>query len=102
MVELTSFDDLINPRLHAKFEPAPVFDKVPKKAPESPKVLIDGDRIPVVIVDNLHVKYQVYSSGKSVGAAGASGCFKRRPAAFVKYMPLRVSPLLPTKTSLSV
>lgn len=71
MVELTSFDDLINPRLHAKFEPAPVFDDSPKVASESPKVVIDGDRVPVVIVDDLHVKYQVYSSGKSLGGAGA-------------------------------
>ncbi|QXQ08944.1 ABC transporter ATP-binding protein [Paeniglutamicibacter sp. Y32M11] len=71
MVELTSFDDLINPRLHAKFEPAPVFDTPPEVAPESPKVVIDENRVPVVIVDDLHVKYQVYSSGKSLGAAGA-------------------------------
>ncbi|NKG22693.1 ABC transporter ATP-binding protein [Paeniglutamicibacter terrestris] len=71
MVELTSFDDLINPRLHAKFEPAPVFDDSPMVASESPKVAIDGDRVPVVIVDDLHVKYQVYSSGKSLGGAGA-------------------------------
>ncbi|WP_430517313.1 ABC transporter ATP-binding protein [Glutamicibacter creatinolyticus] len=32
---------------------------------------IEQDRQPVVIVDNLHVKYEVYSSGKAVGTAGA-------------------------------
>ncbi|HBV08916.1 MAG TPA: teichoic acid ABC transporter ATP-binding protein [Micrococcaceae bacterium] len=32
---------------------------------------IDPTRQPVVVVDNLHVKYQVFSSGKAVGAAGA-------------------------------
>ncbi|WP_411732363.1 ABC transporter ATP-binding protein [Paeniglutamicibacter sp.] len=71
MVELTNFDDLINPRLHGKFEPKPVYDVVPEAPPASAAVAVDEARTPVVIVDNLHVKYQVYSSGKSVGAAGA-------------------------------
>ncbi|KSU68214.1 teichoic acid ABC transporter ATP-binding protein [Arthrobacter sp. NIO-1057] len=32
---------------------------------------MDSSRNPVVVVDNLHVKYEVFSSGKAVGNAGA-------------------------------
>ncbi len=32
---------------------------------------------PVVVVDDLHVKYQVYASGKSAGNAGVRGLLKR-------------------------
>jgi teichoic acid transport system ATP-binding protein len=71
MVELTNFDDLINPRNHGKFQPKPVFDIEPDSRSANTSVEVDETRTPVVIVDNLHVKYQVYSSGKSVGAAGA-------------------------------
>ncbi|MDO2936029.1 ABC transporter ATP-binding protein [Paeniglutamicibacter sulfureus] len=71
MVELTNFDDLINPRLHGKFEPEPVYDAGTQTSAETAPIDVDTARKPVVIVDNLHVKYQVYSSGKSVGAAGA-------------------------------
>ena len=73
-----NFDDLINPRLHPEYEPEPIFsddttfiDVVePAPAPKS-ELKVDPQRQPVVIVDDLHVKYQVYSSGKSVGNAGA-------------------------------
>lgn len=71
MVELTNFDDLINPRLHGKFEPEPVYDVSSDAFASNASIDVDETRTPVVIVDNLHVKYQVYSSGKSVGAAGA-------------------------------
>ncbi|GAA3322898.1 MULTISPECIES: ABC transporter ATP-binding protein [Paeniglutamicibacter] len=71
MVELTNFDDLINPRNHGKFQPQPVFEIEPDSRSANTSVKLDETRTPVVIVDNLHVKYQVYSSGKSVGAAGA-------------------------------
>ncbi|GAA5226943.1 ABC transporter ATP-binding protein [Paeniglutamicibacter antarcticus] len=71
MVELTSFDDLIDPRRHAKFEPEPVYDKTADTNVAASDLHIDETRTPVVIVDDLHVKYQVYSSGKSVGSAGA-------------------------------
>ncbi|WP_371931437.1 ABC transporter ATP-binding protein [Glutamicibacter sp. MNS18] len=37
----------------------------------TPELQIDPSRNPVVIVDDLHVKYQVYSSGKAAGNAGA-------------------------------
>lgn len=33
---------------------------------------------PVVVVDDLHVKYQVFASGKSAGAAGVRGLLKRQ------------------------
>jgi teichoic acid transport system ATP-binding protein len=71
MVELTSFDDLINPRNHGRFRPAPLFEVARDEPSSDGSVELDKARTPVVIVDNLHVKYQVYSSGKSVGAAGA-------------------------------
>lgn len=73
-----SFDDLINPQLHPEYRPEPVFsddtlfeDDERQERKEQSSLEIDRDRNPVVIVDNLHVKYQVYSSGKSVGNAGA-------------------------------
>lgn len=71
MVELTSFDDLINPKLHRPFEPVPTFDVESESLPGADRLDIDKSRKPVVIVDNLHIKYQVYASGKSLGAAGA-------------------------------
>ena len=82
MVELISFDDLINPRLHAGYQPNPLAEPeqqplapqtgaLPLPAQDSAFTQPDPARKPVVIVDDLHVKYQVYSSGKSVGAAGA-------------------------------
>lgn len=73
-----NFDDLINPDLHPEYEPEPVFsddtsfiDVVPAPAKKESTLEIDPNRQPVVIVDDLHVKYQVYSSGKAVGNAGA-------------------------------
>ncbi|WPR66175.1 ABC transporter ATP-binding protein [Glutamicibacter protophormiae] len=73
-----SFDDLINPGLHPNYEPAPIFsddtsfiEVVDPAATRPSNILIDEARQPVVIVDNLHVKYEVYSSGKAVGNAGA-------------------------------
>lgn len=73
-----SFDDLINPGLHPDYEPAPIFSDdtsfieiVDPAATRPSNILIDEARQPVVIVDNLHVKYEVYSSGKAVGNAGA-------------------------------
>lgn len=73
-----SFDDLINPELHPEYEPERIFSDdtsfIDVVAPESIRnsnLSIDTARQPVVIVDNLHVKYQVFSSGKAVGAAGA-------------------------------
>ena len=69
MAELTNFDDLINPHSHGKFESAPVNEVAPEVAQAG--AVVDQTRTPVVIVDDLHVRYQVYSSGKSAGAAGA-------------------------------
>ncbi|MHC6176471.1 ABC transporter ATP-binding protein [Glutamicibacter sp. X7] len=73
-----NFDDLINPDLHPEYEPEPVFsddtsfiDVVPPAEKKESTLEIDPNRQPVVIVDDLHVKYQVYSSGKAVGNAGA-------------------------------
>jgi len=73
-----SFDDLINPELHPEYEPAPIFsddtsfiDVVKPEQVENSQLQIDGSRNPVVFVDNLHVKYEVFSSGKAVGNAGA-------------------------------
>ncbi|MGP5587344.1 ABC transporter ATP-binding protein [Glutamicibacter ardleyensis] len=78
-----SFDDLINPELHPEYEPERIFsddtsfnDVVPPEAVYSSNISIDTARQPVVIVDNLHVKYQVFSSGKAVGAAGARRLFQ--------------------------
>ncbi len=72
-----SFDDLINPGLHPEYEPAPIFsddtsfiDVVKPEDIKSSKLTVDESRQPVVMVDNLHVKYQVFSSGKAVGNAG--------------------------------
>lgn len=76
MAKPISFDDIINPNLHPEYEPEPIFsddtsfiDIVEPAAPTG-SLKLDETRKPVVIVDDLHVKYQVYSSGKSVGAAG--------------------------------
>ncbi|GAB3621463.1 ABC transporter ATP-binding protein [Glutamicibacter endophyticus] len=73
-----NFDDLINPDLHPEYEPEPVFsddtsfiDVVPAPEKKESTLDIDPNRQPVVIVDDLHVKYEVYSSGKAVGNAGA-------------------------------
>lgn len=73
-----SFEDLINPSLHPDYEPEPIFsddtsfiDIVEQPDISNSQLEIDQDRHPVVIVDNLHVKYEVYSSGKAVGTAGA-------------------------------
>lgn len=73
-----SFDDLINPGLHPEYEPAPIFsddtsfiDVVKPEDIKSSTLTVDESRTPVVMVDNLHVKYQVFSSGKAVGNAGA-------------------------------
>lgn len=73
-----SFDDLINPELHPEYEPAPIFsddtsfiDVVQPEDVKNTQLAIDANRQPVVIVDNLHVRYEVFSSGKAVGAAGA-------------------------------
>lgn len=73
-----NFDDLINPDLHPEYEPAPIFsddtsfiDVVKPEEVRKSQPNIDGKRQPVVIVDNLHVKYEVFSSGKAVGNAGA-------------------------------
>lgn len=71
MVELTSFDDLINPKLHRPFQAEPVFEPTATGAQDLIQPQIDENRTPSVIVDNLHVKYQVYASGKSLGDAGA-------------------------------
>lgn len=71
MVELTSFDDLINPKLHRPFQAEPVFESTAAGAQDLIQPQIDETRTPSVIVDNLHVKYQVYASGKSLGDAGA-------------------------------
>jgi ABC-type glutathione transport system ATPase component len=38
---------------------------------------VDPTKEPVVVVDNLHVKYKVFSSGKAAGTAGAKGLFQR-------------------------
>lgn len=72
------FDDLINPELHPEYEPERIFsddtsfiDVVSPEDVQNTSLNIDPMRQPVVIVDNLHVKYQVFSSGKAVGAAGA-------------------------------
>ena len=54
-------------------------------------------RRPVVVVDDLHVKYQVYSSGKSVGTAGADVSWPRPPVASAKSMPSRVFHLSPMR-----
>lgn len=73
-----SFDDLINPQLHPEYEPAPIFsddtsfiDVVTPDQVESKSINVDSSRQPVVIVDNLHVKYEVFASGKAIGNAGA-------------------------------
>ena len=73
-----SFDDLINPELHPEYEPAPIFsddtsfiDVVKTEDIKSSTLTVDESRTPVVMVDNLHVKYQVFSSGKALGNAGA-------------------------------
>lgn len=73
-----SFEDLINPSLHPDYEPEPIFSDdtsfinvVEQPDTSHSKLEIEQDRQPVVIVDNLHVKYEVYSSGKAVGTAGA-------------------------------
>lgn len=73
-----SFEDLINPDLHPEYEPAPIFsddtsfiDVIKPEDIKTSKLNIDSSRQPVVIVDNLHVKYEVFSSGKAVGKAGA-------------------------------
>lgn len=73
-----SFDDLINPGLHPEYEPAPIFsddtsfiDVVKPEDIKTSTLKVDESRTPVVMVDNLHVKYQVFSSGKAVGNAGA-------------------------------
>ncbi len=73
-----SFDDLINPDLHPEYEPAPIFsddtsfiDVIRPEDIKTSTLQVDPARVPVVMVDNLHVKYQVYSSGKAVGNAGA-------------------------------
>lgn len=73
-----SFDDLINPGLHPEYEPAPIFSDdtsfIDVVRPEDIKrstLTVDESRKPVVMVDKLHVKYQVFSSGKAVGNAGA-------------------------------
>ena len=73
-----SFDDLINPGLHPEYEPAPIFsddtsfiDVVQPEDIKTSTLTVDESRTPVVMVDNLHVKYQVFSSGKAVGNAGA-------------------------------
>ncbi|WP_370514950.1 ABC transporter ATP-binding protein [Glutamicibacter sp. JC586] len=68
---------MINPGLHPEYEPAPIFsddtsfiDVVKPEDIKSSKLTVDESRQPVVMVDNLHVKYQVFSSGKAVGNAG--------------------------------
>ncbi|MGO2123242.1 ABC transporter ATP-binding protein [Glutamicibacter arilaitensis] len=73
-----SFDDLINPDLHPEYEPAPIFtddtsfiDVVGPEDIKRSQLKVENDRQPVVIVDNLHVKYEVFSSGKALGNAGA-------------------------------
>ncbi len=52
MVALTSFDDLINPRLHGKFEPKPVYAALSKDSATNAGLEIDENRNPVVIVNN--------------------------------------------------
>ncbi|MGP5264853.1 ABC transporter ATP-binding protein [Glutamicibacter arilaitensis] len=73
-----SFDDLINPQLHPEYEPEPIFsddttfiDIVKPEQVASTTINVDSSRQPVVIVDNLHVKYEVFASGKATGNAGA-------------------------------
>ncbi|GAA0202878.1 ABC transporter ATP-binding protein [Glutamicibacter creatinolyticus] len=73
-----NFEDLINPNLHPDYEPVPIFSDdttfsnlVGEQENPPSAIQIDSDRKPVVIVDDLHVKYEVYSSGKAVGTAGA-------------------------------
>ncbi|MGP5599243.1 ABC transporter ATP-binding protein [Glutamicibacter arilaitensis] len=73
-----SFDDLINPDLHPEYEPAPIFtddtsfiDVVKPEDIKRSQLKIESERQPVVVVDNLHVKYEVFSSGKALGNAGA-------------------------------
>ena len=73
-----NFDDLINPELHPEYEPERIFsddtsfiDVVSSEDVTNSNLSIDPSRQPVVMVDNLHVKYQVFASGKAVGAAGA-------------------------------
>lgn len=73
-----SFDDLINPDLHPEYEPVPIFtddtsfiDVVGPEDIKRSQLKVENDRQPVVIVDNLHVKYEVFSSGKALGNAGA-------------------------------
>ncbi|WP_430408150.1 ABC transporter ATP-binding protein [Glutamicibacter halophytocola] len=69
---------MINPELHPEYEPAPIFsddtsfiDVVKPEDIKSSTLTVDETRTPVVMVDNLHVKYQVFSSGKALGNAGA-------------------------------
>ncbi|WP_084793388.1 ABC transporter ATP-binding protein [Glutamicibacter halophytocola] len=69
---------MINPGLHPEYEPAPIFsddtsfiDVVKPEDIKSSTLTVDESRTPVVMVDNLHVKYQVFSSGKALGNAGA-------------------------------
>lgn len=78
-----NFDDLINPELHPEYEPERIFsddtsfiDVVPSEEIKNTSLHVDDSRQPVVMVDNLHVKYQVFSSGKAVGAAGARRLFQ--------------------------
>ena len=78
-----NFDDLINPELHPEYEPERIFsddtsfiDVVPSEEIKNTSLHVDDTRQPVVMVDNLHVKYQVFSSGKAVGAAGARRLFQ--------------------------
>ncbi|WP_394159325.1 ABC transporter ATP-binding protein [Galactobacter valiniphilus] len=40
-------------------------------------IVVDPTRRPVVVVDNLHVKYRVFSSGKAAGGASARGILQR-------------------------
>lgn len=67
MAESTSYDEVSRAGGNSD---APEAVSVPASGPEAAEALADGRR-PVVVVENLHVRYKVYSSGKSAG--GASG-----------------------------
>ncbi len=60
---------------------SPSQDKqdVPEVVPPTreEQLRIDPDRQPVVIVDDLHVKYKAFSSGRSAGATARGGIFKK-------------------------
>ncbi|GAA4364805.1 ABC transporter ATP-binding protein [Paeniglutamicibacter cryotolerans] len=73
MAVQTDFDDIINPKLYPRHEPLQIGEagNSNETAPtsESVEAVGSGTRKPVVVVDDLHVKYQIFAGGKAAGAA---------------------------------